>query len=276
MTTYTSTLRLREPAVGGDDGSWGTYLNDDLIGIDAGVNGILSKSINGLTTYTMTADGSSTEEARYAAYSFTGTLSSTCTVTMPANSKIVLVQNATIGGFNVVLTVGVGGTVTIPADSRWYRVVALSTGISAFNAGVSGTLRVVGATTLNGALAVTGATTVPNGTTGTQAVNYSQFPQTTNSVSSYVGFPGLIGSGVGLYVQSGAVVTSGSGQGVVTFPKVFPTACVGMVGTAVNSSTAYNVMLAAVPNTTGQTFVVRDLSGTATNGITVYWMAMGY
>ncbi len=91
--TLTPTLRLTEPAILGDEGFWPTYLNDDMIYIDRGINGLLSKSIAGLTTYTLIADGSASDEARYQVYTFTGALSADCTVTVPANAKVGLVRN---------------------------------------------------------------------------------------------------------------------------------------------------------------------------------------
>ena len=83
----TSTLRLTQPTVGGDSGAWGGLINGDLAYIDAGINGILAISINGLTSYTLEAAGDSGDQARYQWYNFTGTLAGNCTVTLPATRR---------------------------------------------------------------------------------------------------------------------------------------------------------------------------------------------
>lgn len=129
MVDYTDTLRLREPTVQGDDGAWAGYLNSDLVYIDQGVNQAVTKSLTGLTSYTLLADGSSGDEARYQAYAFTGTLSAGCTVTLPGNQKIGLVRNSTTGGYSVTLTTGSGTTGVIPNDGYWYRFVCDGTNI---------------------------------------------------------------------------------------------------------------------------------------------------
>jgi hypothetical protein len=52
--------------------------------------------------------------------SYTGALTGNCTVTLPNVPKIGWAQNSTSGGFNVILTSGVGTTVSIPPDGFWY------------------------------------------------------------------------------------------------------------------------------------------------------------
>lgn len=126
MTTYTSTLRLIEPQVLGDDGQWATYLNNDLVAIDQGINQTKSMDLTGLTSYTILADGSTSDEARYAAWNFFGTLSADCTVTIPLASKVGMVRNFTSGGFNVILSNGLGLTRTLPADQQWWRIMSFT------------------------------------------------------------------------------------------------------------------------------------------------------
>ncbi len=203
--TLTPTLRLTEPTPVGDDGVWATYLNSDLVYIDQGINGLLSKSIAGLTTYTLVADGSASDEARYQVYTFTGALAANCTVTIPANAKVGLVRNNTTGGFNVILTTG-SGPITIPPDGYFYHILTSGVGVGAFNLGVTGGMNVIGVLsagsldlsggisttdiTASGTLGVTGAAkfsstgaftstvTAADGTAGDQVVNFSQFAPT--------------------------------------------------------------------------------------------------
>jgi hypothetical protein len=117
--TYTTSLRLQQPTVGADSNTWGTILNTDWGLVDTAVAGITSISINGLTTYTLTAVNGATDQARSAVYVFTGTLTANCTVTLPAVTKIGWAVNNTTGGFSVILTTGSGGTATILPGGGW-------------------------------------------------------------------------------------------------------------------------------------------------------------
>lgn len=111
----TTALRLSQPVVGGDSGTWPVTLNNDWTYVDQAVAGSVSISINGLTTYTLTADGSSSDQARYAALVFTGALSGDCTVTLPSVAKgFGWVSNQTSGSHNVILTCGGGQNLTVP------------------------------------------------------------------------------------------------------------------------------------------------------------------
>jgi len=112
----TGTLRLTQPTVGGDSGSWGTILNSNLAYTDTGVNGITSISLSS-NTYTLEAAGDSGDQARAAWYSFTGSPGANCTVTLPANDKIGIASNSVSGGYAVILTTGSGNTVTIDNGS---------------------------------------------------------------------------------------------------------------------------------------------------------------
>lgn len=149
------------------------------------------------------------------------------------------------------------------------------------------TAKVTGATTLSSTLAVTGAAafgatgsftgtlTAANGTSGFQVVNYSQFPQATVG-TVYIGFPGAVGSGVGVYDQGGSGTSGLLGAAVVTFPKVFPTDCKSIVITPFNASgTAYFATITAL-SATQANIQIRDSSGTGTSGVVFYWRAVGY
>ena len=74
--TYTTSLRLRQPEIGQNNNIWGGYLNTDMELIDNAVTGVVSVSINGLTSYSLTANNGTSDQARYQAYNFTGTLAS--------------------------------------------------------------------------------------------------------------------------------------------------------------------------------------------------------
>lgn len=112
----TSTIRLTQPTVSGDSGLWGGLLNSDLAYVDEAINQSITVSIAD-TNVTLTADGSSSDQARYLRYNFTGALTADRTVTLPANVKVGYASNNTTGGHNVILSAG--GTTLSLTDSSW-------------------------------------------------------------------------------------------------------------------------------------------------------------
>ena len=173
--TYTTNLRLRQPEVGQNNNIWGGYLNTDMELIDNAVTGVVPVSINGLTTYSLTANDGTTDQARYQVYNFTGTLASACTVTLPQSAKTGYVINATSGGQNVILTTGLGTTLTVAAGSTWAFFYCDGTNVTspsvlfgssssnltvAGNLTVNGTSTLTGNVTMGGTLGVTGAATL--------------------------------------------------------------------------------------------------------------------
>lgn len=110
----TSTLRLTEPTIGGDTGLWAGYLNNNMIFTDQGVNQTISVSIPD-TNVTLVADGTTSDQARYYAYNFTGALTANRTVTLPNVQRQGWAANNTTGGFNVILSAG-GTTYSLPPD----------------------------------------------------------------------------------------------------------------------------------------------------------------
>lgn len=110
----TSTLRLTEPTIGGDTGLWAGYLNNNMIFTDQGVNQTISVSIPD-TNVTLVADGTTSDQARYYSYNFTGALTANRTVTLPNVQRQGWAANNTTAGFNVILSAG-GTTLSLPPD----------------------------------------------------------------------------------------------------------------------------------------------------------------
>ena len=137
MTSYTSSIRLTKPAVGGDTGLWGGEINSDLDYIDEAVN--LSVTVNVPDTdITLNHDGSSSDQARYARYRFSGALTADRTVTLPPNSKIGYATNATSGGHSLTLTTGSGTTLTL-STAEWTLFQCDGTNVSAVPLSFGGT-----------------------------------------------------------------------------------------------------------------------------------------
>jgi hypothetical protein len=118
-STYVNNLRLNEMATGDASGTWGTNTNTNLELIaDAFGYGTEAITTNADTHSTVIADGS-TDPGRSLYLKYTGTLDSTCTITITPNtcSKVWIVENATSGSQSIVFQQGSGSSVVIPNGS---------------------------------------------------------------------------------------------------------------------------------------------------------------
>ena len=119
MATYVNNLRLKEIATGDESGTWGdsTNTNLELIGQALGY-GTEAITTNADTHATTIADGAA-DEGRALMLKYTGTLDSTCTITLGPNTvkKVWIIENATSGSQSIIIKQGSGATVTI-GDGR--------------------------------------------------------------------------------------------------------------------------------------------------------------
>ena len=115
MATYVNNLRLKEITTGDESGTWGasTNTNLELIGEALGY-GTEAITTNADTHASTVADGS-TDEARAMYVKYTGTLDSTCTITIGPNTmkRVQFIENATSGSQSIIIKQGSGATVTI-------------------------------------------------------------------------------------------------------------------------------------------------------------------
>jgi len=121
MATYVNNLRLKEIATGDESGTWGTSTNTnlELIGeaLGFGTEGITTNADTHTTTI---ADGSS-DAGRAMFLKYTGTLDSACTITIAPNTmkRVHIIENATSGSQNIVISQGSGADITIgPGDTK--------------------------------------------------------------------------------------------------------------------------------------------------------------
>lgn len=115
MATYVNDLRLKEIATGDEAGTWGTSTNTNLELIaEAFSFGTEAITTNADTHTTTIADGS-TDPGRSIFLKYTGTLDSACTITIGPNtvSKLWLIENATSGSQNIIISQGSGASITI-------------------------------------------------------------------------------------------------------------------------------------------------------------------
>jgi len=115
MATYVNNLRLKEIATGDESGTWGTSTNTnlELIGEALGF-GTEAITTNADTHTTTIADGSS-DAGRALYIKYTGTLDSACTITIGPNTmkRVHIIENATSGSQNIIISQGSGANVTI-------------------------------------------------------------------------------------------------------------------------------------------------------------------
>jgi hypothetical protein len=121
MATYVNNLRLKEIATGDESGTWGTSTNTnlELIGEALGF-GTEAITTNADTHTTTIADGSA-DEGRAMYIKYTGTLDSACTITIGPNTlkRVHMIENATSGSQNIIISQGSGANVTIgPGDTK--------------------------------------------------------------------------------------------------------------------------------------------------------------
>ena len=115
MATYVNDLRLKEIATGDEAGTWGTSTNTNLELIaEAFSFGTEAITTNADTHTTTIADGS-TDPGRSLFLKYTGTLDSTCTITIGPNtvSKLWFIENATSGSQSIIISQGSGASITI-------------------------------------------------------------------------------------------------------------------------------------------------------------------
>ena len=117
MATYVNNLRLKEIATGDESGTWGTTTNTnlELLGeaLAFGTEGITTNA----DTHTTTVADGSTDPGRSAILKYTGTLDSTCTITIAPNTikRAQFIHNGTSGSQSIVISQGSGANVTIPS-----------------------------------------------------------------------------------------------------------------------------------------------------------------
>ena len=116
-STYVNDLRLEEIGTGEQSGTWGatTNTNLELIGEALGY-GTEAITTNADTHTSTIADGA-TDPVRAMFVKYTGTLDSACTITIAPNTvnRLQLIENATSGSQNIIISQGSGANITIPA-----------------------------------------------------------------------------------------------------------------------------------------------------------------
>lgn len=149
-------------------------------------------NIAGLTTFTIVKLNGAVDNWKAAIIQFTGALTGICTVTVPNVPRgIGWVQNLTTGGFSVVLTTGVGTTITIPPGPLCQYSIDASGNITLPTSGI-GNLAVAGNAAIAGTETVAGAatfsSTVTIGPSGSLILPFKAGALKTTSNNAAIGF----------------------------------------------------------------------------------------
>ena len=116
MASYTTSLRLVQPATGEYSGTWGTQVNTGLTAlVDASVAGTTSITMTA-ANYTLSNNNGATDEARAMFLVLGGTPGGSYQVIVPAVSKLYFVTNST-GAAQTVKTSG-GTGISVPNGAR--------------------------------------------------------------------------------------------------------------------------------------------------------------
>lgn len=116
MATYVNDLRLKEISTGDESGTWGTSTNSNLELIAEAFGYGTEAITTNADTHTSTIADGATDPVRSMYVKYTGTLDSTCTITIAPNtlSKVWIIENATSGSQDIAISQGSGANVTIP------------------------------------------------------------------------------------------------------------------------------------------------------------------
>jgi len=115
-SVYTNDLRLEEIGSGEQSGTWGDTTNTNLELIAEGFSFGTEAITTNADTHTSTVADGATDPARSMYIKYTGTLDSTCTITIAPNtlSRMHFIENGTSGSQNIIISQGSGANVTIP------------------------------------------------------------------------------------------------------------------------------------------------------------------
>ena len=146
-TAYTSCLRLAQQGDGDNPNSWGTVLNDGVIGlIDNAIAGYTVVTIGAAATVTLTAVNGATDQTRSAFIEIAGSVGGShtdITLLIPQESKGYVINNKVSANTTATDTVkiknaGAGTGYTVPFGSVGL-VISSGTSVFATNATGSGT-----------------------------------------------------------------------------------------------------------------------------------------
>lgn len=270
MPSYTSNLRLTQPAVGENENTWGPVVNTGITAlVDASVAGMATITIVAGSDYTLSTNNGAADEARCMFLTFSGTPGTSKNVICPALTKLYVVRNSTADAQTLKTAAGTG--VSVPAGevrilmcdgTNVISVAGASTALSAATFNNSGSGAASGAT-FDGSAPVT----ISYNTLGAPSVSGTNATGTWGV--SITGSAGSVGSALtvdnsGSGAASGTTFNGSTGVTIsyntVGAPSVSGTNATGTWGISVTGSAA------SVSGTTSNGYGTRTVSTSGPTG----------
>ena len=273
MATFTSNLKFIKPGAGENVGTWGTTLNTKVTDlVDEAVAGVVAVSISGNHTLAIT-DGVSTD-GRHFAVQFTGTLSGTAQITLPATQKVYIIHNNTTdagssGPYALTIKTPSDSGISLPngkaglffsTGSAVSEAITNVTGNATFGgtADVTGNFNIntnkfqvtaaSGNTTIAGTLGVTSTITTTNanisaGTAKLIGGNFEASPSLLPSDAVETS-TGAISAGDMAGYAGRRLIYTGGGAKTINLPTTGSTVSVGDRWTIINAQATHSITLA--------------------------------
>ena len=252
MSTYSTNLKIELIGNGEQSGTWGTTTNGNLgTVLEEAVVGKASVAMSDPANTTISmGNGPATSPARCLYLTLTGALTANRTLTVPSINKTYIINNATTGGFSVVVTSGAGTTTTIANGKTMLVYVDTTVGVfQQFN-------DLLSTTTLGGSTIadLTSSQTLTNKTLTSPLLNYPTLVAPLASVirTAYYRTVTLSAASIATTNASSSIVITDNANGAVVGDYVL-----------LQSAVAVGGITAATLN---QTFLI---TAVATNTVTV-------
>ena len=136
-STYINNLRLEEIGTGEASGTWGTKTNVNLELIGEALGYGTEAITTNADIHASTVNDGTSDPVRSMYLKYTGTLDSTCTVTIGPDtvSRVMFIENATSGSQSLIIKQGSGATVTIAsAKTKIVYLAGAGTGAAVVDA----------------------------------------------------------------------------------------------------------------------------------------------